>query len=190
MKSVLICCLAVTISLCATAQSETLQAFDATIQLTTASTFKDNSATLTIGMNGRRIPVSFTAGLGYMELDEDYKKLHLPSSCFLTLNVTSMLRLAHIRYRSTDFNIYGSVNTTKHNKVFFEYGGKIGILANDRTRLYVFSGYRFCHYGVTKRQQIVDAVRVQQQQKVYGVMVYGITFALLFCNGYSGYDFY
>jgi len=190
MKSVLICSLAVTTCLCATAQYETLQAFDATIQLTTATTFKDNSGTLTMGMNGRRIPVSFMAGLGYMELDEDYRKLHLPSPCFLTLNVTSMLRLAYIRPHSTDFNIYGSINTTKQGKIFYEYGGKIGILANDRTRLYLFSGYRFCHYKVTKQQQIVDAVRVQQQQKVYGVMVYGITFALLFCNGYTGYDFY
>ncbi|HEY6977224.1 MAG TPA: hypothetical protein VH396_13100 [Chitinophagaceae bacterium] len=170
MKLLLLCLLAA-LTLSVHAQFGTrLQAFDGTVHLTMNTTGTDNSVALTAGINGRRIPVSLTAGIGYIELD-DVKQLDLKPPA---INVTTMLRLAEIDFRSIDFNVYGSAY--KQGKLFLEYGGKIGALLNDRTRLYANAGYR-------------SGYKFPEHEK-YGAMVYGVTFALLFWNGYNGYDYY
>jgi hypothetical protein len=162
--------------------SERIPAFDGTLHLSMSTTGKDNSASLTAGINGRRIPIGLTAGISYMEFDYTYQQLDLKKPCVWALNVTAMLRLAAIDWRSMDFNLYTTANRYDEH-LFMEYGAKIGIMANVRTRLYAYAALR---KGGYQTKQIEDAITF----KSYSVMTYGMTIALLFRNGYDGYQFY
>jgi len=162
--------------------TERIPAFDGTVHLSMSTTGKDNSASLTAGINGRRIPIGLTAGVSYMEFDYTYQQLDLKKPCIWALNVTAMLRLAAIEWRSMDFNVYTAAYRYDEH-LFMEYGAKIGIMANVRTRIYAYAGYG---KGGYKTKQIEDAITL----KPYSVMTYGITIALLFRNGYDGYQFY
>jgi hypothetical protein len=140
-----------------------LQAFDATLNLNMGVRSNQNSnLTVQAGINGRRIPVSLLAGASYFEF-QNYSKYKELSK--IGLNTTLMLRLASIEFRSMDLNAYSTAH--KFDNYFFEYGFRIGMLTNDRTRLYLSMG--------------------EVKGNNYRSVIVGAHFSLFFLNGYSAY---
>lgn len=147
--------------------SETTQAFDPALQLTVGCRKQqDLSVSLAAGLSERRIPVSFFAGVNYSEFDAT-TAVHTDKHYLSTFgyNATVMLRLFNIDYRSTDFNVYGTV--FKNVDYVYEYGAKLGILANDRTRIY---------FNVA-----------EMKNNYYNSVKVGVSFSLFFFNGYNAY---
>jgi hypothetical protein len=153
---------------------ENIQAFDCAIHYSLNSTAKaDLSSSLSVGASGRRIPVSLFVGANFMQLENDFQKLGYKSSITTGFNVTAMLRLCHIDFRSMDLNAYSTLYK-EHNKYFLEYGFKTGILLNDRTRMYAHMGYIYCNNTASKEYR-------------YGTINIGASFSLFFFNGYDAY---
>jgi hypothetical protein len=144
--------------------AQQLQAFDATLNLNMGVRSNQNSnLTVQAGINGRRIPVSLLAGASYFEF-QNYSKYQELSK--VGLNTTLMVRLASIEFRSMDLNIY-STGYKFQKDIFYEYGVKMGILTNDRTRLYLSLG--------------------EVKGNNYRSVIVGAHFSLFFENGYSAY---
>jgi hypothetical protein len=141
-----------------------LQAFDATLNLNLGVRSNQNSnVTVQAGINGRRIPVSLLVGASYFEF-QGYSKYQELSK--VGLNTTLMVRLASIEFKSMDFNAYSTAY--KFDSYFFEYGFRIGMLTNDRTRLYFSMG--------------------EVKGNNYRSVIVGAHFSLFFENGYSAYQ--
>jgi hypothetical protein len=148
--------------------AQRMQAFDAAISLNVGiRPVQDSHANISAGISGRRLPVSLFIGYGCMEFDNDYLKMKYTHATQWNYNATLMLRMVHIDFRSMDFNLYGTARRT-HNDYFYEYGGKLGLLANDRTRLYLSAG------------------EITGPNKYKSVIV-GAHITLFFFNGYSAY---
>jgi hypothetical protein len=143
------------------------QAFDPALQLSLGCRKQqDLSVSLAAGLSGRRIPISFMIGVNYSEFDAT--TIHHTGKHYLSTtgyNATVMLRLLNIDFRSTDLNIYGTV--FKNTDYVYEYGAKVGILANDRTRIYF---------------NVAD-----MKNNYYNSIKIGVSFSLFFLNGYSAY---
>ena len=151
------------------AQDNELQAVDLSLQLS-MNTRKggDNALKIETGVSGRRIPLSFLVGVHYMEFDNDGGKLGLNGKYGAWgANATEMVRLFSIRERSINMNAYCSQYWNKDLLPLLEYGGKIGILINTRSMIYANAG-------------------VMQNNK-YHSFTAGVTFSMLFFNGYSAY---
>lgn len=147
--------------LCSAVNAQTTPAFDGTLTLNMSLRNHQNSSVgIQAGINGRRLPFSILAGASYMEF-QNYKT----EESKLGLNATAMLRLASIQFRSTDLNAYATAY--KFDRCFFEYGAKIGMLINDRSRIYLSLG--------------------TMQGSNYHSFVAGVHFNMFFFNGYSAY---
>jgi hypothetical protein len=143
------------------------QAFDPALQLSLGCRKQqDLSVSLAAGLSGRRIPISAMIGVNYSEFDvteiRHADKHYLSTTGY---NATVMLRLLNIDFRSTDFNVYATV--FKNTDYIYEYGAKVGILANDRTRIYF---------------NVAD-----MKNNYYNSVKIGVSFSLFFLNGYSAY---
>jgi hypothetical protein len=166
------------LSVTAQAQSGTrLKAFDGTIHLTMSTTGKDNFGSVSAGITGRRMPLSVLVGIGYAEFDEHYQDMGLSKPCVWSADGTVMLRALRIDFHNMDLNGYATVHKGRKSFLSYglEYGGSIGTLVNDKSRLYLNVGYR--------RGFILP----KDQTYSYSSMIYGVTFALLFFNGDDGY---
>jgi hypothetical protein len=159
MKTIFLSLLIISSSL----NAQQLQAFDAALNLNLSVRSNQNSnVTVQAGINGRRIPVSLLAGASYFEF-QGYGKYQELSK--VGLNTTVMVRLASIEFRSMDINAYSAAY--KFDNYFFEYGFRIGMLTNDRTRLYLSMG--------------------EVKGNNYRSVIVGAHFSLFFENGYSAY---
>jgi hypothetical protein len=150
------------------AQNDRLQAFDGSFQLSMGMRERsDATIKIEAGLSGRRIPLSFLVGGHYMEFNNDASKLGYKLNSAWGYNATLMLRVypIDITYRSIDWNIY--TTALKDKNLFLEYGLKTGILINDRSRIYINAG-------------------IMSNDK-YASFTGGVTFSLLFFNGYSAY---
>jgi hypothetical protein len=153
--------------------TDKLQAFDGTIHFSVGSkTGNDNYAMIAAGISGRRIPISFFVGSNYEEFSNDFQRLNLKQESTLGWNATLMTRLCHIEFRTMDLNAYTTIYK-EHDNILFEHGAKIGILLNDRTRLYLNAGYMYN--------------KASGKDLGYRAVVVGVSFSLFFFNGYSAY---
>ena len=152
--------------------SQNVNSFDKSINLTMGSRKGDNNVSVQFGVLGRKIPLSFLVGGHYMEFDNDAAKIGLNGK-YGTWggNVSGVFRVfpfdAYFMNRTIDFNLYGTGYFNKNVLPLYEYGGKVGIMVNTRSRIYVNAG--------------------TIQNKEYKSFCFGATFSLLFFNGYSAY---
>jgi hypothetical protein len=147
-----------------TASAQKIQAFDATLNLNMSVRTQQNSGmVIQAGANGRRIPLSLLIGASYLEF-QNYSKYQDRSK--VGLNAMLMLRMYHIDFRAMDFNLYSTAHKFG-NDYFLEYGGKAGILINDRSRIYVSLG--------------------EMKGKGYTSVIAGVHFSLFFFNGYNAF---
>jgi hypothetical protein len=151
---------------------ERVQAFDAAIHISGGvRSGQDLTTAIAIGISGRRLPLSLFVGGNIMEFDNDYINMGLTHPSTWGVNATAMARITHIDFRSMDFNVYSTIY--KQPKIFMEYGCKTGMLANDRTRLYLLTGYL--------------TGKAQGKSESYHSVVIGASISLFFFNGYSAY---
>jgi hypothetical protein len=150
------------------AQDERIQAFDASLHVSMGiRPVQDQSVNISGGISGRRIPVSLLVGYGCLEFADDFPKMNYSRESQWLANATLMVRTMHIDFRSMDFNIYSTAYKL-HKDYFYEYGGMIGMLVNDRSRIYLSAG------ELTGKDH-------------YKAPMVGVHFALYFFNGYSAY---
>jgi hypothetical protein len=169
-KAILILILIASYSNVIAQYEQNINSFDKAINLTMGSRKGDNNVNVQFGVLGRKIPLSFLVGGHYMEFDETGKGMGLNTGkC--GVNGSVMLRVfpfdAYFMNRTIDFNVYGTSYFNKGIAPLYEYGGKVGIMINTRSRIYVNAG----------------TIRNDK----YNSFCFGATFSLLFFNGYSAY---
>ena len=171
-KTILILILIASYSNVIAQYEQNINSFDKAINLTMGSRKGDNNVSVQFGVLGREVHLSFLVGGHYMEFDNDAAKIGLNGKYGTWgANVSGMVRVfpfdAYFMNRTIDFNIYGTSYFNKDIHPLYEYGGKIGIMLNTRSRIYVNAG--------------------SVQNKEYKSFCFGATFSLLFFIGYSAY---
>lgn len=163
------CVLMLFVSLFCKAQAwdEKPPAFDASLNITGAMrSNQDLGVTICAGVYGRRIPVSLFVGVNYMEFDNYKTESGIQTFSTVGYNGTLMLRVKSIDWRVMDFNVYSTLYRDE-KKNFYEYGVRIGLMPNNRSRVSLSLG--------------------TIQERNYHSFCIGSTFSLYFWNGFSAY---
>jgi hypothetical protein len=143
---------------------EKQRAFDAALNITGAMrSNQDLGVTVSAGVYGRSIPVSLFVGVNYMELD-NYGKVGIGSAT--GINGTLMLRIKSIDWRDADLNAFSTVYRD-NKRIFYEYGVRVGLMPNNRSRLSLSLGI--------------------MKERNYHSFCIGSTFSLYFWNGFNAY---
>lgn len=107
------------------------KAIGCTLGYSANGTIANLSSSVSVGVHGNRLPISFMVGGGYMEMN--YKSTW-------GFNALAMLRLCKTDY----LNLNGySMIYKQGSKTLYEFGGKFGIFTNNQSILYLQTGYTF-----------------------------------------------